>query len=108
VSGGCRLNRMQDKTALVIGTVGEVAVRRVVASSSAEVYGELPGTALFGLTGTTKSPDYQQPDRPLSLTQNMIDVANGEKLLGSVADPTLEVGIGHQFEFQRAQMETTP
>jgi nucleoside-diphosphate-sugar epimerase len=102
------VNRMQGKTALVIGAAGEIGVRRVVATSSAEVYGGLPGTSPFGLAGSTQSPNHQHANPARRLNQKITDVTNAEKLFGSVAATSFEVGTGHQIEFQRAQMETTP
>ena len=59
------------------------------------------------LTGAELAPIFQQPDTPLKLTQNIMDVSKAEKMLSFRADTPLEVGIGHQIEYQRELLEAT-
>ncbi|GAA2116279.1 NAD-dependent epimerase/dehydratase family protein [Actinomadura alba] len=59
------------------------------------------------ITGSTQEPKYVKPETPHKFTQNIMSATKAEKRLGFVAETPLEVGIGHQIEFQRARLEPT-
>jgi UDP-glucose 4-epimerase len=96
-----------------VGDVARANIAAMRAESSGEVFNVGTGVGhptreivdtVRRLLGSNLEPIYKRPETPLKYTQNIMDVSKADKLLGFRAATSLEDGLAHQIEYQRAEM----